>query len=265
MAMTGDVLVGSMCEALAEAGAQLSATMRRVGNPGPRAIGTWSIGETARHVASAPGYFLAAARGECELIRLEDVAERSASSLAKDPERDPRVLADRFDLRISRLVSYARTVSGDPDVRPFVGVQVPLSGLLGIELGEVLVHGYDIARAAGLSWRMAPAHAILADEGFLRLLPFLLDKERGGGVRMRLQWRVRGMRPQVVVIHDGALRVQDPSGERVDCTLSADPAVFLLLAWNRIRPWLPLLRGQLAVWGRRPWLAIRFRSLLMRI
>lgn len=257
-----DLLVDAIRGALADSGAQLSAIMRQVSDPGARAIGTWSIGETAHHVASSPDYFLNAARGEAELEGLDDVDTGNARELAEDPERDPRVLADRLDDGIPALVGYARTVHGDPLVQPFTDVKVPLSCLLAIELGEVLVHGFDIAHAARLAWHIEPAHAVLALQGSLPVLPFLLDKERAAGVRMRLEMRIRGMARQVLTISDGVLRVQASSGEPVDFRMSADPVVYLLLTWNRISPWRPVLRGQLAVWGRRPWLVNTFQSLL---
>ena len=263
MATAGQAqLVEAMCAALAGSGARLSAIMRRVSDPGPRAIGTWSIGETARHVAAGPGYFLAAARGEAELESLDNIGAGNAHELAEDPERDPRVLADRFDEAIGALVSYARTVHDDPLVQPFTDVKVPLSCLLAIELGEVLVHGYDIARAAKLAWRIEPAHAVLAHQGSIPVLPFLLDKQRAAGVRMRLELRIRGMARQVITISNGALQVQPPSSEPVDCRMSVDPVAYLLLIWNRISPWRALLRGQLAVWGRRPWRVNTLQPLL---
>jgi hypothetical protein len=96
---------GAMCGALADSGVRLSATMRQVSDPGRRAIGTWNIAETARHVAAAPGYFLAGARGEAAPTRLEDVAAVSARHLGEDRERDLCVLADRFDRGVGALVS----------------------------------------------------------------------------------------------------------------------------------------------------------------
>lgn len=263
MTMAGQTqFVDAMCGALADSGAWLSAVMRQVSDPSRRAIGTWSIGETAHHVATGPGYFLAAASGEAELVGLDDVDADNARHLAADPERDPRVLADLLDDGVRALADYARIRHGDPLVQPFTDVEVPLSCLLAIELGEVLVHGFDIARAAGLTWRIEPGHAVLAVEGSMPVLPFLLDKERAAGVRMRMELRIRGMARQVITISDGALRVRAPSGEPVDCRMAVDPVAYLLLIWNRISPWRPVLRGQLAVWGRRPWLVNTFQSLL---
>lgn len=255
-------LVDAMCEALTDSGARLSAMMRQVKDPSPRAVGTWSIGETAHHAVDGPDYFLAAVRREAGVVGLDDIAADNARRLAEDPERNPRVLADRFDDGIRVLVTYARTMHGDPLVETFTDVKVPLSCLLAIELGEVLVHGFDIARAAGLAWRIEPAHALLANDGSMPVLPFVLDKERAAGVRMRLELRIRGMARQVLTVSDGVLRVQASSGQPVDCRMSVDPVVYLLLIWNRISPWRPVLRGQLAVWGRRPWLMNTLQSLL---
>lgn len=70
------------------------------------------------------------------------------------------------------MVAYAREVKGDPPVSPFADVEVPFSTMLGIELSEVLVHGFDIARAARLPWSIDPGHAVLTHEVYL---PLLLD------------------------------------------------------------------------------------------
>ena len=61
--------VNALCDALVVSREKLSATMRQVTDPSPRAVGTWTIGETAQHVSSSAEYFLAAARGEADLER----------------------------------------------------------------------------------------------------------------------------------------------------------------------------------------------------
>ena len=52
------------------------------------------------------------------------------------------------------------------------------------------------------------------------------------------------------------------AGEKADCVISADPVAFLLLGFGRVSQLSPLLRGQLRPGGRKPWLAMKFGSLL---
>lgn len=254
--------VDALCDALVVSGRRLSAIMRQVTDPSPRAVGTWTIGETAHHVSGSAQYLLAAARGEAELERIDEVDASNARALAENPERDPQVLADRFDRGEEALVAYARRAGGDPAVSPYVDVEVPLSALLGLELGEVLVHGFDIARAAGLRWHIERAHAVLTTQAVLPLLPYTLDRERAAGIRLAIDLRLRTMAPLVVRVQEGTLTFERYNGQRVDCHIAADPVVYLLLAFNRIGPGKPMLRGQLVTWGRRPWRVNNFQALL---
>ena len=256
-----DSLVTPLCDVLLETSSALAAVMRRVTDPTVRAVGVWSIGETAAHVSGSSRYFLAAARGEGGLERLDDVDRSNAQALAADPERDPGRLADRLASGERALVGFARQVEGDPQVSPFAGVEVPLSTLLAIELGELLVHGFDIARAARLPWTIDPTAAIRTLRGYLPLMPHTLNVARAHDVRLTVEIRIRSMRPVVVSIADDELVVDESGERRVDAHIAAAPTAYLLLMWNRIPPWQPLLSGQLLIWGRRPWRALELARL----
>ena len=158
-------------------------------------------------------------------------------------------------------MTFARQVDGDPAVHPFAGVEVPLSTLLAVELGELLVHGFDIARAAHLPWSVEPTAALLTLQGYLPLMPYMLDVARAQGVRLALEIRIRGTQPVVVTIANDALVVHESGGQQVDAHIAAAPTAYLLLTWNRIPPWRPLLSGQLRIWGRRPWRALELGRL----
>lgn len=262
MSMTmNDPLVRPLCDVLLDTSTSLAAVMRQVRDPTARAVGVWSIGETAAHVSGSSGYFLAAARGEGGLERLDEVDQANAQALAADPERDPVRLADRLESGEQALVAFARQVQGDPPVHPFEGVEVPLSTLLAIELGELLVHGFDIARATHLPWPIDPAAAVLTLQGYLPLMAYTLDVAGARGVQLAVEIRIRRMRPVVVVIADDALVVDESAGQRVDAHIAATPTAYLLLMWNRIPPWKPLLSGQFLIWGRRPWRALELGRL----
>ena len=123
------------------------------------------------------------------------------------------------------------------------------------------MHGFDIARAAHLPWSIDPTAALVTLQGYLPLMPYTLDVGRAQGVRLALEIRIRGMRPVVVSIADGALVVHESGEQQVDAHIAATPTAYLLLMWNRIPAWQPLLSGQLLVWGRRPWRALELGRL----
>jgi hypothetical protein len=73
-----------------------------------------------------------------------DVADHNADFLADNPERDAHVLADRFENDGLALLTYAGSLDSEVAVELFDRVVVPVSTLLAVELGEVLVHGGPI-------------------------------------------------------------------------------------------------------------------------
>jgi uncharacterized protein (TIGR03083 family) len=255
----------ALCGALAAAGPRFGEMLRRVEDPSRAAIGEWSIGEVAAHVASSPSFFLAVARGEAEPEALGEVAAINAAFLASDPERRPAVLAERHAIGEQALLSWVDEVGGDPTIEAFRGIRVPLSTLLAVELGEVLVHGYDIARAAGLAWPIDRGEAAAAAGGTLPMLSHVVDRGAAAGRRLRFELRIRGGVRAVLAFDDGTLHVSAPAGGPVDCRLSVDPVTYLLLSFARIGPLRSTLQGKLWVWGRRPWLAARFPALFLRI
>ena len=181
------IAVDSLSRALTEAGNAFASMLRRVKDPDRHAIGSWTVGDTAAHAAHSPKYFLEAAQGTTALAALDDVADHNAEFLSDDPEHDPRVLADRFENNELALTTYAGTLDGDPAVEVFDGVVVPVSTLLAVELGEVLVHGYDIAGASGLDWPIAADHAALTVGGLLPILPHVIDPVKAAGFDARFR------------------------------------------------------------------------------
>jgi hypothetical protein len=239
--------------------------LRRVKDPGRPAIGSWTVGETAAHAAHSPKYFLEAAQGTATLAAIDDVAVHNAEFLSNDPERDPHALADRFEDNELALTTYAEALDGDPVVEIFDGVVAPMSTLLAVELGEVLVHGYDIAHASGLHWPIAADHAALTVGGLLPILPHVIDPIKAEGFNARFAFRIRGGIEAILVFNNGVLQIDAAGAEPVDCRLSVDPATYLLVSFYRINPTLPTLQGKIVAWGRKPWLAFRVASLFKTI
>ncbi len=240
---------------LEEAGERFATLLRQVTDTSLPAIGVWNVGETAAHVAISGGFFRGVARGERTPEAMEEVAEHNARFLAGDPERDPLVLAERFEENERRLIEEFGHLADDPTLELFRGLVVPTSSMLGVELGEVLIHGWDIARACGLPWTIEPDHAAVALASMLPVFPASLDRQAAAGFSVTFEMRLRGNGRAVLVFDDGSLHLEAPSGQAVDFTMSVDPTAYLLIAMRRIPQWKPMLQGKVLVWGRRPWLA----------
>jgi hypothetical protein len=255
--------LAGMLAAIEATAPQLSRLMRGVKNPKANAIGVWNVGETAAHLVHCYDGFLAMAQGTFgALPGLDEIAEANAAYLDENPERDPDVLADQVEVGAEEFVGYMGSVVGDPLVRWFGDTEVPRSAMAGVLLGEVLVHGLDIARAEGLLWTIDPSHAVLSIEGSLPVLPHFVDQEEAAEVEARYDLRIRGGGRSLWRFKEGRLTIEPPSAAQVDCHLLVEPVAFMLLSYERIAPWGPALGGKLLVWGRKPWLGMRLPTLL---
>jgi hypothetical protein len=130
-------------------------------------------------------------------------------------------------------------------------------------LEECLMHGHDIARATGQRWRIQRHHALLAVEGgvlpLIRALPptAFLNQEKAGSFRARFELRLRGGGRTVLAFDRGSLTIEAAGARDIDAYISADPAALMLVFIGRQGLWKPLLGGEVAAWGPRPWKAAR--------
>ncbi|HET7488588.1 MAG TPA: SCP2 sterol-binding domain-containing protein [Acidimicrobiales bacterium] len=263
---------------------RVTALLRSRPDPTVPALGDWNFGDLAMHLSQAwiavPGLArrdlseLRAVAGsgtgdEAPLADVWDLADFSGGAVRSDPERDPAVLAGRIEERAEGFFAACAGCAGD-EPRPWLveGSTVDLTMLTCHLLNEMVMHGADLARAAGRPWPVPPAHAVLVHQGFL--LPSmaamdpraLVDQRAAAGVRATYEVRLRGGGRWRFVFDDGAATVEDPSDRRVDCYVSADPVAMLDVVWARRSQWSAIARGQLLAWGRRPWLGPKLRSML---
>ena len=265
---------------------RVTTLMRSISEPGIPAVGQWNIAEVAMHLSQAwivvPGLArrdlsqihavvpdMAGVAGESWVRDMWDHADSTTLAVRSDPERDLAVLADRIEERAHKYLGESAGHSPD-ESRPWLieGTTVPLSALTCHLLSETVMHGYDIAHAAGRKWRIEPDHAAMVVRQFF--VPVIqtcdprtfVNAVKAAGLEATYELHLRGGDRIQYMFNDGSLTVEEPSTRRVDCHISADPAAFFMVFWQRQSQWNAIAKGQLIAWGRKPWLGLKFRSLI---
>ncbi|HEY6424812.1 MAG TPA: SCP2 sterol-binding domain-containing protein, partial [Pseudonocardiaceae bacterium] len=86
--------------------------------------------------------------------------------------------------------------------------------------------------------------------------------QKAASVQATYQLHLRGHGQLNLVFDEGTCRIEDRPARQIDCHILADPAAFLMVFWQRQSQWNAIAKGQLAAWGRKPWLGLKFRSLI---
>jgi uncharacterized protein (TIGR03083 family) len=232
----------------------------------------WTAAETAAHVVGdlldytraltrhANGYMTHANPPVESPSKLS--AKVNARHLEEIPERDLHRLADMLEDAARAYVAVASSADLSADIATPNGLVIAPSTMTCLLLGEQVVHGLDVARSAGVPWPISADDAHLVIPGVLSIAPAYLRPSRAVGLRVSYELRMRGGRRFRIAVADGAATVT-AADERADCVITADPVAFLLLGYGRVTQWPQIVRGRLRAGGRKPWMAMRFASLLV--
>ncbi|WP_157767789.1 maleylpyruvate isomerase family mycothiol-dependent enzyme [Actinosynnema pretiosum] len=242
--------------------------------PTRAAIGGWSADEAAAHTAIVSGMNAELMAGRdafddpdlaraCREMTLADLAAVNARALRRYPARDPEALGAYLREHVDLLLE--RSADLDPDEpRPWLGgARLPVSTLLAHQLNELLLHGFDVARATGARWDVPEDEAALAFDLFLmRLLGAGADTRHllsrsGGGRELRVELRSARTTPVMVVSGERRLAVVRPDGS-ADTVVRFTPSVFMLALFRRIGLAGALVSGTITASRPRPWVALAY-------
>ncbi|MGH9077701.1 MAG: maleylpyruvate isomerase family mycothiol-dependent enzyme [Acidimicrobiales bacterium] len=216
----------------------------------------WISGAEPENLASGARRGFAAAGG-----RFDQFSQVNAGVLRDFGQRSPAQLAGLIAAGTRAVL--AASGSRDPRHRapsPF-GPLGP-GTYLAYVLTHLLAHGHPIARALGRPTPITRSRVLLCLPFLEAVLPLAFDnQERGRKIGARLEVRLRGGERFTVCFDEGALSVEPAPAGRVHCYLFADPVAFFLV-WMGLRSqWGLIASGRLVAFGRRPWLALRLKSL----
>ncbi|MDH2427682.1 maleylpyruvate isomerase N-terminal domain-containing protein [Sphaerisporangium sp. TRM90804] len=257
--------------ALRDAGERFAAMVGDAPYPDAMATREWTIAESAAHVTAIAWLYTAVARGDdtpspfpglagpISAVTVDGVAALNELAMEQFPERDPRVLAELLRAHIGEVLRATENLDPALPITWLGDSRVPLAGVLAHLVNELLVHGWDIARAARAPWPMPPHEAALFFDLFLvgmmrHDVGHLLDHgQPARDRRVAVRFHSRHTAPATLVLRGGRVWVEDP-GPGVDAHVGFDPATLNLMLFGRVSKPRAALTGKLVVWGRRPWL-----------
>ena len=239
--------------------------------------GEWTIADAGAHVVSMFRAFTAAVAGEtaglAELVPPvsgfhERLATLNAAMLASVDRSSGIELARELRTAESQFAraAAARALSEECDAPWYgPGVTRSMQTLTALSLAETTIHGYDIARAAGRPWYIAPEVArVVVCDAFPAMVPLLVKPEAAATTTATFAVHVRGAAPYAVSLEGGAATVlRDIAGVQADVHLSVDPVAFMLVGYGRASQWPAIAAGKLVAWGPKPWLSLGFRDLFV--
>jgi hypothetical protein len=260
--------------ALAEAVSRSAQLWRGIDNPTAPVPGlTWSAVETATHVVGDMREYTETLTrhvdGDRTVGEIPDGSPArartvvNAGHLIDIAEREPRRLADMLEETAARYLAAAAAVDSSEHIAIVTadGLVLEPAVMTCLLLGEQLVHGLDIARAAHRPWNIGRDDALLVVPGILSIAPNYLRPSRTKDLSVSFELRMRAGRRYRLVIDNGEGFVTG-AGEKADCVITADPVAFLLVGFGRVPQWSQLIRGKMLAGGRKPWLAAKFGTLL---
>ena len=247
--------------AIDEVGERFAALAATASDPQARlARSDWTVRQATAHLVTVVPRYADGPEGRGtwvpdrqQLAALNDAQLRALGTLSM-AQLGGQVRQHLADLR-AQLQGYGRLL---PTFRFHGGEPVAADLAMGILLAELVVHGFDIARALARPWPIDPHHVELIFQGLDPIAPGWVDPARARGLTATFEVHLRGEGTHAYVFRNGQLQVNPAGPPRADVHISADPAALLLVLYRRQPQWRHIAAGRLLAWGRKPWLALTF-------
>ncbi|HKY76641.1 MAG TPA: maleylpyruvate isomerase family mycothiol-dependent enzyme [Acidimicrobiia bacterium] len=264
--MDATELLGHTRDALAGATENLAELIAAVPDPMVLAHNSlWTVQEVAAHLIVGGGVYADIARGVPAPYQSVEPAYLHAEFTkgnAEIAETDPAKLSRLFVDAMGGFLDAISDIPGDTPVIMHGQNPFTVAGAAGVLLGELLLHGYDVATAIGRPWPIDPAATQLVLAAYPPALGFLLNPETTRGLSAGFGIELRGVGEMTVRFTDGVYSLEEP-GAAVDATISADPVAFLMVGTGRLSRYEAIALGLMNVGGNRPDLAIGFQDLFL--
>ncbi|HEV3364518.1 MAG TPA: maleylpyruvate isomerase family mycothiol-dependent enzyme [Acidimicrobiia bacterium] len=223
--------------------------------------GTWTVREAAVHLTTEANHCVELAHGApSPAMTNAEFNAFSEARIADIPETDPQKLSELIREAAHRLLDATDGHPGDQPVT-YYGLPCSLAHMMGVELGEFVVHGYDIAEATGHPWPIDPLHAQLSLHAYAPIFQACVRPKAAKAHTAAYGIDLRGGEGFVIRFSDGQFAWEGPGSGPVDCVISADPVALLMAVLGRLSQWEAIALGLFSSSGNRPELALGFLDL----
>jgi uncharacterized protein (TIGR03083 family) len=231
-------------------------------DPGIRARGSdWTASEVAAHLVIIGRSYDQYLSGDATpVVHASTLNADNVRKVATTTERDIGVLMSELQSATARFLTTTEPMAADTEM-PWHGVTATVGSIHGVWLGELLVHGWDVARAARRRWPISRDEAAMIVEGTAMISPHFVDRDRARGLRATFEVRLRGGPTLALRFHDGALVVTPGPAPEADCRISGHARAVMFVTYHRKSQWPQIALGRLIAYGHKPWLGLRFADL----
>lgn len=223
----------------------------------PLAGSAWTVREATAHLATVAPRYAKFPHGTQPLAETPaDLPALNADEIATLRDLSVGELLGLLEAAVEAVISQVQAFGDQPpDYRFHGGGLIAADVALGVLLGELVVHGWDLARTMRRRWPVTRQQVSLIWTGVEPILPGWVEPAHAAGHSAAYAVHLSDGVPRMLCFTDGQVATALPAGRRLDCHIGGNPAAILLVLYRRLSPWQAALTGRVVAWGRRPWLA----------
>lgn len=228
----------------------------------------WNVQQIAAHVltvahryqALAEGRDYPRARNSADLVAINQAELEAVLAPVSELADQIRNLAPQLDAYFDTIIENQLTA------RFHAGVVVDAITAQTNWLAELLLHGYDIARAVGAEWELPERDMLLISRGMVQIgSMYPLRPGLPSDTDISVVFQVLGGRPYLAHVKGGAAEFRPRrSDDRPDAVLRLPASTFALMLYQRIGPFTAVRHGLRIIGGRRPWRAMKLQACFER-
>ena len=225
--------------------------------------GDWTVAQLGAHMVNVTHRYRQIIRGE-DFRRAMSVTEMDVVNQAEMEALVAPVpeLADQMQVVADEMDDWFDAHPDDPDLVAFHGGAM-ISGLTAQTnwLGELVMHGSDVARAIKAPYVIDERDMLLVARGMMEYAHGFLRPDISPRTDVCVAFDIPDARPWVIHIHDGIAecRARTPA-DRPDALMRTPASALTEVLYKRIGQLTAVRRGMLVVGGRRPWVALKLPS-----